>query len=367
MTQESIPFLDLDRALEPIREDVESAALRVLRSGQFILGEEVRALEAEFGEFLGGAQVVGVSSGTAALFVAMMALEIGPGDEVITTPFTFASPVEAICRLGARPVFVDVDADGLLDLDQAEASISKSTKAILPVHLFGKCVDLRRLREICDAHEISLIEDAAQAHGAKSAGLTAGTTGEFGCFSFYPTKNLGAAGDAGAVVTTDAELADRARLISRHGARPKYHHQVLGQNERLDAIQAAILRVKLPHLGAWNDARRGIAAAYRERLDGVVELPTDDPGHVYHHFVVRVPDRGIVRERLAEDGIGNGVYYPSPLHLQPAFQPFLQGELSLPMAEQLSRDALALPIFPGLTKPEIDRICQSIRLAVGAR
>lgn len=368
-----VPFLDLDRAMEPIRAELEAAALDVLRGGHFILGPNVAAFEAEFGRYLAGAEVVGVSSGTAALFVALMALDVGPGDEVITTPFTFASPVEAICRLGATPVFVDIDPQTfLLDLDAVEAAVTPRTKAILPVHLFGKCVDLARLRGLCDREGIALVEDAAQAHGARHRDAFAGTVGEFGCFSFYPTKNLGAAGDAGAIVARTPELAERARLIARHGAGPKYHHRVLGQNERLDEIQAAILRVKLPHLDRWNARRRLVAARYRERLDGVVSFPREDGGDVYHHLVVRVPagagsdaddgagrGRGAVREELAARGIGTGVYYPEPLHLQPAFRDFA-APVDLPHAECACREVLALPCFPGLETAEIDAVCDAL-------
>jgi dTDP-4-amino-4,6-dideoxygalactose transaminase len=356
-----VPFLDLDRALELIRADVEAAALDVMRDGRFILGPHVAAFEQAWGDYLGGAHVVGVSSGTAALFVALMALEIGPGDEVITTPFTFASPVEAICRLGATPVFVDVDPDTyLIDLEQVERAITARTRAVLPVHLFGKCVDLGRLSLLCEGYGLALVEDAAQAHGASSRGSFAGTVGEFGCFSFYPTKNLGAAGDAGALVTHDADLADRARMIARHGSRRKYHHEVLGQNERLDALQAAVLRVKLGHLDDWNAQRRQIAQAYREILGDSVGLPPDSPGDVYHHFVCRVAERDEVRAELSRSGIGTGIYYPAPLHRQPAFAPYQNDIPVLPNAERLADEVLALPCFPGLRQEELERVASKL-------
>lgn len=364
----NIPFLDLKRATEPIQGEIEAAAVDVLRRGDFVLGPNVEAFEEEFGAFLGGAEVIGVSSGTAALFVALMALEIGPGDEVITTPFTFASPVEAICRLGATPVFVDIDPGTfLLDLNQVEAAINERTRAILPVHLFGKCCDLDRLSELCEHRGVALIEDAAQAHGASRDGRMAGTVGEFGCFSFYPTKNLGAAGDAGAIVARDGAMADTARLIARHGARPKYHHRILGQNERLDEIQAAILRVKLGQLDRWNDERRSVAALYRERLDGVLALAEHGIGDVYHHLVVRLTgvDRDAARRAMRERGVGTAIYYPEPLHTQPAFCPHLLEIPSLPEAERASREVLALPCFPGLTDSEIDHVCEVVRAVTG--
>jgi dTDP-4-amino-4,6-dideoxygalactose transaminase len=360
-----IPFLDLDRALDPIRDPVEEAVLEVLRDGRYILGPHVAAFEAEWGTYLGNSgadvHVVGVSSGTAALFVALMALEIGPGDEVITTPFSFASPVEAICRLGATPVFVDVDPETyLLDLDQVEAAITSRTRVLLPVHLFGKCVDLERVRGLCDAHGLALVEDAAQAHGAKSSGMVAGTVGDLACFSFYPTKNLGAAGDAGAVVTRSEAMADKVRLIARHGSRRKYHHELLGQNERIDAVQAAVLRVKLPHLAGWNAERRSIAGRYHDALGGQVGLPPDSPGDVYHHMVCRIADRDNVRQTLMERGIGTGIYYPSALHTQPAFRAHMPEVPSLPVVERLTHEVLALPCFPGLRDDELFRVCAEL-------
>lgn len=359
-----VPFLDLGRAVGPIQREIEARVLEVLRGGDFILGPNVEAFEQEFGEYLGGVEVVGVSSGTAALFVALMALDVGPGDEVITSPFTFASPVEAICRLGATPVFVDIDpVTYLVDLEQVEAAIGPQTKAVLPVHLFGKCGDLGRLRAVCEEAGIALVEDAAQAHGARCGGQFAGTVGTFGCFSFYPTKNLGAAGDAGAIVTCSAELADRARLIARHGARPKYHHRILGQNERLDEIQAAVLRAKLMHLDRWNAERRVLAARYREELEGLLRFARHDDGDVYHHLVVRPVDgdRDQVREALAAAGVGTGLYYPEPLHTQPAFREHLSEVPRLPEAEAASREVFALPCFPGLTEVEVAYVCEAVR------
>lgn len=368
-TAEPVPFIDLCREHEAIAGEVREAVERVLDAQAFVLGEEVAEFETEVARFCDSREAVGCNSGTDALILSLMALDIGPGDEVITSPFTFFATASAIHRVGATPVFVDVDQTSFnLDVTKVEEAITPRTRAVIPVHLFGQCVDMEPLWRISVAHGLHVVEDACQAIGASYRGRRTGVLGTLGCFSFFPTKNLGGAGDGGIVTTDDRELAQRLRRLRVHGDVGGYEHVEVGLNSRLDALQAAILRVKLQHLPAWTAARRTNAARY-ERLfqhydpSGVV-TPTTRPGceHVFNQYVVRIGDdaRDAVLAGLRSRGVGCAVYYPTPLHLQPCFASlgYLPGDL--PEAERASREVLALPIHPGLTSTEQERVVATI-------
>lgn len=351
----AIPMRDLAAEHAALRADLEAAFARVLATGQFVGGAEVEAFERELAALVGCTHAVGVSSGTDALLVTLMALGIGPGDEVVTTPFTFFATAGAIARLGARPVFADVDPHTLnLDPARAAAAVTSRTRAVLPVNLYGS------LAAIPDV-PIPVIEDAAQSIGAGPPRARAAT------LSFFPSKNLGALGDAGAVLTSDAALADRVTLLRSHGARPKYNSVVVGGNFRLDALQAALLRVKLPHLATWTARRRAAAGRYREmfaalgsRLAGHVSLPPASPEHVYHHFVLRVRGREELRRHLGAAGVATEVYYPGPLHLQPCFTELGHRAGDFPAAEAAAADALAIPIDPAITPAAQERVVAEI-------
>ena len=353
MTTMRIPFFDMQAELAPVRAELDAAIARVLDSGHFINGPEVEAFERELASALGVRHAIGVSSGTDALLVVAMALGWGAGDEVVTTPLSFFATVGAIARLGARPVFADIDERLLLDPDAAAAAVTSRTKAILPVHLFG-------LRAHHPSVGVPVVEDAAQAIG------TGGPRGVASTLSFFPTKNLGAIGDGGAVLTDDDALAERVTLLRRHGAAARYQHLVVGGNFRLDALQAAVLRAKLPHLAAWTAARRAHAARYRALFtdaglaDEELVLPPDDPTHVYHQFVVRAEQRDRLRAYLTAAEIGTEIYYPSPLHLQPALAALGYCEGSCPRAEAACADVLALPIHPALPADAPDEIVEAI-------
>lgn len=341
-----VPMLDVAAQHAPLREAILEAIARVLDSGQFILGPEVEGFERELAACLGVRHAVGLSSGTDALLAALMAIGVGPGDEVVTTPFSFYATAGCIARLGARPVFADIErASFNLDPAAAAAVVGPKTRAVIPVHLFGRPARLPAVAP-------PIIEDAAQAIGAGPL------RGLGSCLSFFPSKNLGALGDGGAVLCDDADFADRVKLLRGHGARPKYVQHVVGGNFRLDALQAAVLRVKLPMLARWTAERRANAARYRElfasaqRLPHEIVLPEDDPAHIYNQFVIRVPRRDALRAGLAHSGIATEVYYPLPLHLQACFRDLGYREGACPEAEAAARDALALPIFPGLTLPQ---------------
>jgi dTDP-4-amino-4,6-dideoxygalactose transaminase len=329
--------------LAPVRAELEAAVARVIASGRFIGGPEVEAFERELAVAVGARRAIGVSSGTDALLVTLMALGIGAGDEVITTPFTFFATAGAIARVGARPVFADVDDESLnLDPLAAEAVAGARTRAMIPVHLFGRPADQPHVA-------VPTIDDAAQAIGAYPVRGAAAT------LSFFPTKNLGALGDAGAVLTDDDALAESIAQLRSHGARERYHHERIGGNFRLDAIQAAVLRVKLPHLAAWTAARRAAAARYRARfaaakLPPELRVPADNPAHVWHHFVIRAPRRDALRAHLAANGVGSEIYYPVPLHLQPAFAHLGYRAGAFPIAERAASEVLALPMYPSLTE-----------------
>jgi dTDP-4-amino-4,6-dideoxygalactose transaminase len=371
---EPIPLLDLNAQHAPLEPQLRAAFERVLQSGHFILGPELEAFEREIAQYIGVPHALGVSSGTDALLLALMALDIGPGDEVIAPTFSFFATAGAIARLGATPVFVDIAADSFnIDVAAIAAKITPRTKAIVPVDLFGQTCDLDALLPLARAHQLAVVEDAAQALGAASLQHRAGADASFGCFSFFPSKNLGALGDAGLLTTPDRELAHRAKLLRAHGAEPKYHHALIGGNFRLDALQAALLRVKLPELERWSEARRQNAAIYdalfaEARLDpGLLQTPARMfPAHVYNQYVIRSSRRDQLQAALRAQGIGCEVYYPIPLHLQQCFAYLGAREGSLPVAERAAREVLALPIFPELGAARIERVVRAVLRALAA-
>jgi dTDP-4-amino-4,6-dideoxygalactose transaminase len=359
----SVPLLDLRAQYASIRDEVRQALDRVVESQQFILGPEVEALEAEVAAYCQCRFAIGVSSGTDALLAALMAVGVGAGDEVITTPYSFFATAGAIARLGARPVFVDIDhATFNMETSQIEAKITGRTKAIIPVHLFGQMADIDPIVRVAQTHRLVVIEDAAQAIGAEYYGRRAGSIGEMGCFSFFPSKNLGGFGDGGMITTNDEALAARLRLLRTHGSTKTYRHEMVGGNFRLDAIQAAVLRVKLKYLDRWTEGRRRNAALYRELLLPSVTLPIEVPGHrhIYNQFVIRTSMRDALLERLREHGIGHAVYYPLPLHLQPCFQDLGGKPGDFPVSETAARESLALPIYPELTPDMIRYVAETI-------
>ncbi len=362
------PFLDLQAQFATIRSEVTAAVERVLASQQFILGPDVQQFEKEVAEWLDCRYAFGCASGSDALVLALMALGIGVGDEVITTPFTFVATAGSIARVGARPVFVDIDPDTYnLNSELVKPAITPRTKAIIPVHLFGRAAPMDEITAIAKTKGLAVIEDAAQAIGTDYRGKFAGNIGDLGCFSFFPSKNLGGAGDGGMVTTNDPKLADRLKLLRLHGSRSKYLYEILGLNSRLDTLQAAVLRVKLRHLDEWTVARRRNASRYRNlfaqaQLEDLVRLPVDPPGsrHVYNQFVIRTRQRDQVQDHLRRAGIPTEIYYPKPLHLQLAFRylGYLSGDF--PNAESVSRSVLALPIFPELTESQQQAVVTAI-------
>jgi dTDP-4-amino-4,6-dideoxygalactose transaminase len=369
MPPSRVPLLDLKAQFAPLRTEVLEAITRVCDAQQFILGPEVEGLERELVAFLGIPHAIGVSSGTDALLAALMALDIGPGDEVITTPFSFFATAGSIARLGARPVFVDIDATTFnIDAGAIEPAITPNTKAIVPVHLFGQSADMDTILDVARRRSVPVVEDAAQAIGTKYRSRTVGGLGTIGCFSFFPTKNLGTFGDGGLVTTCDASLARKVRAIRQHGGEVKYHHDVVGANFRLDALHAAILRVKLPHLTAWTVARRGNAERYDAMfasagLAGTVKAPvrSDDSTHIFNQYVIRVPERDRLRAHLQERGIGTEIYYPVPLHFQPCFRGLGYTAGVFPVAEAAAKEVLALPIYGELTEAQQSWVVEAIR------
>ena len=351
------PFLDLGLQFQAIRDELTRAVLTTMATQQFILGPELKAFESEVATYLNVKAAIGCASGSDALLLSLFALGIGCGDEVITTPFTFVATAGAIARSGATPVFVDVQPETFnIDPRAIAAHVTARTRAIIPVHLFGLPADMNAILSVANSRAIAVIEDAAQAIGAQYCGVPIPSQGLLGCLSFFPSKNLGGAGDGGMVTTNDSPLAERIRLLRVHGSRTKYHYEIIGMNSRLDGLQAAILRVKFRYLQEWNTCRRRNAAAYcrlfREyNLDDIVTLPSEssDCTHVYNQFVIRCPDRDRLREFLRQRGIPTEVYYPQPLHLQPAFSHLGYKIGSLPISEMLSREVLALPIYPELS------------------
>jgi len=364
----AVPLLDLTAQYAPLRADILAAVTRVCDSQRFILGPEVDAMEKEFAAMLGVSEAVSMSSGTDALLAVLMALGIGPGDEVITPTFSFFATAGCVSRVGATPVFVDIDPLTFNVQPEAIArALTPRTKAILPVHLYGLCCDMDGILAIAARAGIPVIEDAAQAIGARVGKRQAGSLGLAGCFSFFPSKNLGAFGDAGLVTTNDRQLAHELRLVRNHGAEPKYYHSRIGGNFRLDALQAAVLRVKAPHLAAWTAARRANADRYRQlfaeaNLPAFIELPIEPAGytHIYNQFVIRTPQRDDLRDHLARHQIGTEIYYPVPFHRQECFSSVVRPEARFPIADQIAASCLALPIYGELTDAQLQHVVASI-------
>ena len=361
----TVPYFDLPAQIRSVRPELDAAIARTLDNCSFCLGPDVTAFEKDFAAFCGAPHAVGFNSGTSALHVALLLLGVGPGDEVITTPFTFVATSWAISYVGARPVYVDID-DATCNLDPAlvERAITPRTKAIMPVHLYGQPCDLDQLGTIAKKHGIPLVEDAAQAHGALWRGRPVGTFGAVSGFSFYPGKNLGACGEAGALVTTDAAFAERARSLREHGARVRYYHDEVGYNYRMEGIQGAVLGVKLKHLAAWTAARRRIARRYTELLRGTpLKLQTELPGSesAWHLFVVRHPRRDVLKAHLEKNGVGAALHYPVPLHLQKCYASLGYKAGDLPVAETAARECLSLPMYAELTDEQISFVAASIK------
>jgi len=361
-----VPFVDLRAQYRSIREEIDAAIARVLERSAFVGGEELDRFEEHFAAFCQVKHAIGVGNATDALFLALRALGIGQGDDVIVPANTFIATSEAVSATGARPVFADVEEEtATLDPVALEASITPHTVAVIPVHLYGRPARMEPILEISRRHDLAVVEDAAQAHGARYQGRRVGSWGTVACISFYPAKNLGAYGDGGAVVTSNEALARRVRMLRNHGRTEKYLHEMEGFNSRLDNLQAAILDVKLQHLEGWNQRREEIAAKYRRllsELQGVQLLAPAEPGeHVYHLYVVRLRDRDGVRKRLAEAGIATGIHYPIPLHLQPAYRDHRYREGDFPVSERLAREVLSLPMFPELAQEAQDYVIQQIR------
>jgi dTDP-4-amino-4,6-dideoxygalactose transaminase len=364
----AVPLLQLNTQNLALESELKAAFERVLRSGQFILGPELTAFESECARMIGAKHALGVSSGTDAILLALMALDIKAGDEVICPSFTFFATAGCIARVGATPVFVDSD-EGTFNIDPADVArkITKRTKAIIPVHLFGRCAEMDRIgRE----NGIAVIEDAAQSLGATDNGKQAGTIGDFGCFSFFPSKNLGGFGDSGLLTTNDDALAERATLLRVHGAKPKYYHKVIGANFRMDALQCALLRIKLPHYASYNEKRRANALHYSTMLTGLKDilLPTHVRGHIWNQYTLRVLGRGrrdALKEHLASKGVGSEIYYPVPLHQQECFAYLNTPRESLPVANRLADEVLSIPIFPELKREQLDEVVAAMRGFVG--
>lgn len=372
-----IPPLDLTQQYATIEAEVSQAVAAVLASGQYINGPVVQRFAQQFGDYIGTASCVTCNSGTDALYLALRALQIGPGDEVITSPFTFIGTAEAISAVGAKPVFVDIELEGLnLDPAQIEAAITEQTKAIMPVHLFGRPVDMAAVMAVAEAHQLPVIEDCAQAVGGQWGSQRVGGIGQIGCFSFFPTKNLGACGDGGALTTNDPALAETAQMLAAHGSRSRYRHEAIGINSRLDAVQAAILGVKLQYLDQWNQQRQAVAERYGQLLAPVpgVQIPQAPAAgtSVWHQYTLLLAMseageyRDRVRQLMQDQGVATMVYYPIPLHLQPVYQGLGYGAGSFPKAEEAADRVLALPMFPELTAEQQAQVVYVLKDAIAA-
>ncbi|MDQ2841510.1 MAG: DegT/DnrJ/EryC1/StrS family aminotransferase [Acidobacteriota bacterium] len=365
MTGLSVPFVDLKTQYCSIKHEIEPAMARVFESAQFVLGDEVAAFEEEFAAYTECRYGIGLNSGTSALHLALLAAGIGPGDEVITVPFTFVATVAAICYAGAKPVFVDIAPDSFtMDPRKIERAITDRTKAILPVHLYGQTADMDPILEIAGRRNLLVIEDAAQAHGAMYKGRRAGNLGDMGCFSFYPGKNLGAYGEGGAVVTNSSDFNRRIRILRDWGAERKYHHEVRGYNYRMEGLQGAILRVKLRYLEQWTELRQAHAARYCELLeDSNVVTPHAAPhnSHVWHIYAVRSDDREGLQQHLQQQGVQTNIHYPYPIHLLPAYADLGYYEGDFPEAERAAREELSLPLYPELTAGQIEAVGMAVR------
>ena len=361
-----VPLLDLVSQYQEIKPEMDAAIQRVLDSGHFILGPEVAAFEKEIADYLGVTHGIGVASGTDALLLALRALSIGPGDEVILPAYTFFATIGAVLHVGATPVLADVDEKTYcIDIRQTRAKVTPATKAIIPVHLYGQAADMDALAEIANEYGLSIIEDNAQAFGAEYKGKKTGGIGDIGCLSFFPSKNLGGYGDGGMVVTDNPDLAEKMRMLRAHGWKKKYFPEILGYNSRLDAIQAAVLRVKLPHLDKWNEGRRKVAHIYSEALAGVKNIQTPyeapDRKHVYHLYILQVSNRDEMQARLNEAGIGTSVYYPQPLHLAEPCKALGYKEGDFPVAERASAETVAIPVYPEMTAEQIEYVLEIVK------
>lgn len=365
MEKRIVPLLDLTRQYLPLQLEIESAVCRCLESQQFILGPEVKRFENEIANYIGTPYALGVSSGTDALLLSLMALGIGSGDEVITTPFTFVATAGCITRLGARPIFVDIREDTFnLDETQVERVITKNTKAILPVHLFGQCCEMDPLVDLAKAYGLHLIEDGAQSLGARQNNKSVGNIGVTGCFSFFPTKNLGGAGDGGLISTHDERLYEKMKTLREHGASSKYNFTLIGGNFRLDVLQAVILSIKLKYLNSWAAGRRKNAQIYQQLLQNVpIQLPvvTKNNESVFNQYCILTNDRDSLKNHLQANGIGVEIYYPSPMHLQEAFKYLGYQRGDFPVSESVSKRILALPIFPELDHAELQYVSETIQ------
>src|SRR5450631_3387410 len=366
-----VPYLDLKAQYQSIKPEIDAAIARVLDSGQFVLGSEVAGFEQEFATYCGAAECIALNSGTSALHLALLAAGVGPGDEVITVPFTFVASVAAVTYSGARPILVDIDPRTFtMDPAAIEAAITSRTKAIIPVHLYGQPADMDPIMEIARRRGLVVIEDAAQAHGAKYKGRPVGSIGDMACFSFYPGKNLGAYGEGGAVTTSNAEYAGTIRMLRDWGQDRKYHHVLRGFNYRMEGFQGAILRVKLRHLEKWTEARRAVVSQYNQLLaDAGVERPTEMPWarHVYHVYTLRTEDRDGLQAALQAEGIQTGIHYPVPAHLQPAYADLGYGRGAFPQSEKAATEVLSLPLYPEITDDQIQRVSQALTGLAAAR
>jgi dTDP-4-amino-4,6-dideoxygalactose transaminase len=370
-TNIQVPYLDLKTQYRTIKPEIDAAIARVLESSQFVLGAEVAAFEQEFAAFCETKDCIALNSGTSALHLALLAAGVGPDDEVITVPFTFVASVAAIIYAGARPLLIDIDPRSFtMDTTLVEAAITPRTKAIMPVHLYGHPSDMDPIMDVARRHGLVVIEDAAQAHGAKYKDRPVGTIGDIGCFSFYPTKNLGAYGEGGAVTTNNADYAQKIRSLRDWGQDRKYHHTLRGYNYRMEGFQGAILRVKLRHLEKWTEARRTVAKKYDELLaDCGLELPVEMPWarHVYHVYTLRTEGRDGLQKALLAEGIQTAIHYAIPVHLQPAYADLGYGEGSLPQAEAAAQKVLSLPIYPELAEQAIAQVASTVKMAFASR
>jgi dTDP-4-amino-4,6-dideoxygalactose transaminase len=365
-----VPFLDLKAQFAGIKDDVLAAVAEVFENQAFVLGKYVEAFEADCARHIGVKHAIGVSSGSDALLLGLMAAGVKAGDEVIVPAFTFFATAGAVARVGATPVFCDIEAGSFnIDLESAAAKVTDKTRAIIPVDLYGQCADMEGVNELASRHDLAVIEDAAQAFGAKRNGKHAGTFAHYGCFSFYPTKNLGGAGDGGMVVSNDDKCADRVRLLRTHGERPRYHNKEVGICGRLDALQAVVLQVKLRHLDAWNRRRAEIGELYNGHFaehDGIRTPPTSaGNSHIYHQYTLRLKRRDAVQEALGKKGIGCGVYYPVPLHLQECFAGLGYKPGDLPVSEQMCAESLSLPVFDSMTDEQVETVAKAVLKAAG--
>ncbi len=360
-----IPILDLTEQYNKLKPQIDKAVIDVMGSGGYIGGPNVKGFEDEFAAYIGAKYAVSLNSGTDALYIALRALNIGPGDEVITTSFTFIATGEAIAMVGATPVFVDIDPDTYnIDVSKIEAQITPKTKALLPVHLYGQPVQMDKIMEIAKKHNLRVIEDCAQSVGSTFNGQKTGTIGDVGCFSFFPSKNLGCFGDGGMLTTNDPAVAEMANIIKSHGSKVRYYHTEMGVNSRLDAIQAAILRIKLPHIDQWNDARREVAYYYNEKLSDIAGTPKEiaNVKSVYHQYTIKVNvNRDELQKKMQDEGIQTMIYYPVPLHQQDVYKKTGFRAGPMPVSEELAKKVISLPIFPELDRARQDKVIAALR------